>query len=90
MPEEHNMSHYIEVSSGNIYADLGMENAEEMQVKAQLATAIGNIIKSRRLTQEKAAQLLGMTQPRLSNMLRGQVPGDQRGKNARLPESTRA
>ncbi|RAW87273.1 helix-turn-helix domain-containing protein [Photorhabdus laumondii] len=69
------MNHNIEVSSGNIYADLGMENAEEMQVKAQLATAIGNIIKSRRLTQEKAAQLLGMTQPRLSNMLRGQFRG---------------
>ncbi len=51
-----------------------------MQVKAQLATAIGNIIKSRRLTQEKAAQLLGMTQPRLSNMLCGQFRGISKAK----------
>ncbi|KMW73238.1 XRE family transcriptional regulator [Photorhabdus luminescens subsp. luminescens] len=75
------MNHNIEVSSGNIYTDLGMEDAEEMQVKAQLATTIiGNIIKSRRLTQEKAAQLLGMTQPRLSNMLRGQFRGISEAK----------
>ncbi|TDB55839.1 helix-turn-helix domain-containing protein [Photorhabdus khanii] len=74
------MSHDIEVSSGNIYADLVTANAEEMQVKAQLATTIGNIIKSRRLTQEKAAQLLGMTQPRLSNMLRGQFRGISEAK----------
>ncbi|MCW7548704.1 helix-turn-helix domain-containing protein [Photorhabdus sp. APURE] len=42
--------------------------------------SIGNIIKSRRLTQEKAAQLLGMTQPRLSNMLRGQFRGISEAK----------
>ncbi len=35
------MSHDIEISSGNVYADLGKDNAEEMQVKAQLATTIG-------------------------------------------------
>lgn len=69
------MSHDIDVSSGNVYADIGQENAEEMQVKAQLATTIGNIIKSRRLTQAEAAKLLGMTQPKLSNMLRGQFRG---------------
>ncbi|TDB48124.1 hypothetical protein C5468_17150 [Photorhabdus luminescens subsp. mexicana] len=45
-----------------------------------LATTISNIIKSRRLTQEKAAQLLGMTQPRLSNMLRGQFRGISEAK----------
>jgi predicted XRE-type DNA-binding protein len=75
MPEEHNMSQNIDISSGNVYADIGLENADEMQVKAQLATTIGNIIKSRRLTQVEAAKLLGMTQPRLSNMLRGQFRG---------------
>jgi phage-related protein/predicted XRE-type DNA-binding protein len=75
MPEEHNMSQNIDISSGNVYADIGLDNADEMQVKAQLATTIGNIIKSRRLTQVEAAKLLGMTQPRLSNMLRGQFRG---------------
>jgi len=74
------MSHDIEVSSGNVYADIGRDDAEEMLVKAQLATTIGNIIKSRRLTQEQAAKLLGMTQPKLSNMLRGQFRGISEAK----------
>ena len=52
-------------------ADLGVADAEEMQVKAQLAAKISEIIKLRNLTQTQAASLLGMTQPKLSNMLRG-------------------
>lgn len=74
------MSNDIENSSGNVYADMGISDAEKMQVKAQLATTIGDIIKSRRLTQEQAAKLLGMTQPRLSNMLRGQFRGISEAK----------
>lgn len=69
------MNNDIEIGSGNVYADIGLENAGEMLVKAQLANAIGNIIKSRRLTQAEAAKLLGMTQPKLSNLLRGQFRG---------------
>ncbi|WP_029684694.1 helix-turn-helix domain-containing protein [Tatumella saanichensis] len=74
------MSDDIEVSSGTVYADLGRNDAEEMRVKAQLATAIGNIIKSRQLTQQQAAKLLGMTQPKLSNMLSGQFRGISEAK----------
>jgi len=65
----------IESGSTNIYADLGMADAEEMLVKAQLATKIGDIIKRRKLTQVQAAQLLGITQPKLSRLLRGQFRG---------------
>ena len=65
----------IERGSTNIYADLGMPNAEERLVKAQLATKIGEIIRRRKLTQVEAAQLLGIPQPKLSNMLRGQFRG---------------
>ncbi len=61
--------------STNVYADLGMFDAEEMLVKAQLATKIGDIIKRRKLTQVQAAQLLGITQPKLSGLLRGQFRG---------------
>lgn len=74
------MSDDIDVSSGNVYADLGRNDAEEILVKAQLATTIGNIIKSRQLTQQQAAKLLGMTQPKLSNMLRGQFRGISEAK----------
>ena len=59
----------------NVYADLGVANADEMLVKAQLATKIAEIIKVRKMTQVQAASLLGMSQPKLSNMLRGQFRG---------------
>jgi len=65
----------IETGSTNVYADLGYENADEMLVKAQLATKIGEIIQKRKLTQLQAAALLGIPQPKLSNMLRGRFRG---------------
>lgn len=65
----------IEHGSSNVYADLRMPDAEEMLVKAQLASKIGDIIKSRKLTQAQSAELLGITQPKLSGMLRGQFRG---------------
>ncbi len=70
----------IEKGSMNVYADLGMADAEEMLVKAQLATKIGEIIKLRKLTQTQASSLLGMPQPKLSNMLRGRFRGISEAK----------
>jgi predicted XRE-type DNA-binding protein len=65
----------IEKGSINVYADLGVADADEMLVKAQLATKIAEIIKLRKLTQTQASSLLGMPQPKLSNMLRGRFRG---------------
>ena len=65
----------IEKGSMNVYADLGVAHAEEMLVKAQLASKIAEIIKLRKLTQTQASSLLGMTQPKLSNLLRGRFRG---------------
>ena len=70
----------FEQSTGNVYADLGHDNADEMLVKAQLATKIGEIIKARRWTQQKATDVLGMSQPKLSKMLRGQFRGISEAK----------
>ena len=70
----------IEKGSANVYADLGMTDAGEMLVKAQLATKIAEIIKHRRMTQVQAAELLGMPQPKLSNMLRGRFRGISEAK----------
>lgn len=66
--------------SVNVYADLGITDADEMLVKAQLAEKIGEIIKHRKLTQTQASTLLGMTQPKLSNMLRGRFRGISEAK----------
>ena len=70
----------IERGSTNVYADLGLDNADEMLVKAQLATKIGDIIKRRKLTQMQAAELLGISQPKLSGLLRGQFRGISESK----------
>ncbi|PSM60335.1 transcriptional regulator [Citrobacter freundii] len=74
------MSHEVEASSGNVYADLGAYDAEQMQLKAQLAMVIGEILQRKGLTQQQAAQLLRMTQPKLSNLLRGQFRGISEAK----------
>jgi len=70
----------IEEGSTNVYADLGRPDADEMLVKAQLATKIGEAIKRRRLTQVEAAELIGMPQPKLSGLLRGQFRGISEAK----------
>ncbi|WP_312952099.1 helix-turn-helix transcriptional regulator [Superficieibacter sp.] len=74
------MTHEVEASSGNVYADLGSHDAQQMQLKAQLALAIGEILQRKNLTQQLAAQMLGMTQPKLSNLLRGQFRGISEAK----------
>ena len=61
--------------SANVYADLGYKSADEMLVKAQLVTTIAEILTERGYTQTKAAGLLGIPQPKLSKMLRGQFRG---------------
>jgi predicted XRE-type DNA-binding protein len=70
----------IEQGSDNPYADLGRPDADEMRVKAERAHQIAQMIKSRRLTQQRAAELLGMPQPKLSEMLRGKFRGISQAK----------
>jgi predicted XRE-type DNA-binding protein len=60
-----------EVGSGNVFADIGMPNAEEHLVKAQLVYKIDGLMKVRRLKQVDAARLFGVKQPDVSKMLRG-------------------
>jgi predicted XRE-type DNA-binding protein len=65
----------FEIGSENVYADLGRRDADTMLVKAQLVGKIAEILKERGLTQVRAAALLGLPQPKLSAMLRGQFRG---------------
>jgi predicted XRE-type DNA-binding protein len=60
-----------EIGSGNVFKDLGIPNAEEHLVKAQLVFKIDTIMKDRGLKQAAAADLLGVKQPDVSKMLRG-------------------
>ena len=70
----------IEESSGNVYADLHLADADEMLIKSKLVYQISLIIKRRNLTQQQAAQILAMPQPKISNMLRGQFRGISESK----------
>jgi predicted XRE-type DNA-binding protein len=61
-----------ETGSGNVFKDIGMPNAEEHLVKAQLVFKIDAILKKRGLKQVEAADLFGVRQPDVSKMLRGE------------------
>jgi predicted XRE-type DNA-binding protein len=63
---------YVE-GSGNVFADLGFADAEEMLAKAELAQKIGAILQRRRLTQVQAAEILGVDQPKISALLCGRL-----------------
>ena len=65
----------VEEGSGNVYTDLGYPDSESMLVKAQLAAKIAEIIKRRALTQARAAEILGLTQPKVSDLLKGRFRG---------------
>ena len=66
--------------SGNVYKDLGFPNAEEMQAKAALVSRIMSIVKKKKWTQEKASVVLGVPQPKISLLSRGQFSGFSLGK----------
>ena len=65
----------VQEGSGNVYTDLGYTDSEDMAVKAQLVTKIADIIRQRGLTQEGAARILSLTQPKISKLLKGQFRG---------------
>lgn len=62
-------------SSGNVYRDLGFADAEERLAKANLARRIGALIDQEGLTQQQAAEVLGIDQPKVSALVRGNLAG---------------
>jgi predicted XRE-type DNA-binding protein len=62
---------HIEHSTGNVFADLDSPEAETHLLKAELVARIDQIIRDRRLTQTRTAELLGISQPDVSRLLRG-------------------
>ena len=62
-------------SSGNVFVDLGFpaEEAENLKVRSELMDHVINVIESRGLTQMEAAELFGVTQPRVSDLVCGKI-----------------
>ena len=59
----------------NVFADLGLGDADNHFVKAQLVSRMMDIMKARKLTQTAAARIVGITQPDVSNLIRGRFRG---------------
>jgi len=60
----------MEKSSGNVFADLGLANPEQEQLKAHLTLQIYRAIKARKLTQAQAGEIIGVAQPQVSLLMR--------------------
>jgi len=71
MPEEIE----VKASSGNVFTDLGLENSDELLVKAELARKISMMITQQEMTQVEAAELLGIDQPKVSALINGKLSG---------------
>ena len=65
----------IQRSTGNVFKDLGfgVKEAESLRLRAELMVEVRRLIQSRKLTQRSAASLLGVTQPRISDLIRGKI-----------------
>src|SRR5660397_128371 len=62
-------------SSGNVFADLGLPQSDELLAKAALANQIASIVSHRHLTQAETARVLGTGQPKVSELLAGKLDG---------------
>jgi len=61
----------VHEGSGNVFADLGLADADKLKIKTGLVIEIRKAMQRRALTQQQAAQLMGLTQPKVSGMMRG-------------------
>lgn len=65
----------VQASSGNVFADLDLDNAEELFVKAELVRRISSIIAAQNMTQAEVAELLSIDQPKVSALANGKLSG---------------
>jgi predicted XRE-type DNA-binding protein len=69
------MTTRIRQSSGNVFKDVGFPNREaaHLLIRSDLMIAVARVLKDRKLTQVRAARLLGVSQPRISDLVRGRI-----------------
>jgi predicted XRE-type DNA-binding protein len=62
-------------SSGNVFADIGFNPVEalRLELRSSMMLALEAVIRARGLSQREAAKLLGVTQPRISNLVKGRI-----------------
>lgn len=70
----------FEESSGNVFADLGLENAEEMFTRGKIGIHVLRLLKQRNLKQREISELLGIPQPEVSHLMKGEFQRFSEGK----------
>ena len=80
----------VERSSGNVFEDIGLAQSAELLVKSEIAARIALIIEKRGLTQAKAAEILGIDQPSVSDLVRGRLRGFSSDRLFRFLNSSHA
>ena len=70
----------IERSSGNVFADLGLEDAEELMTRAMLGSQVRTMLEERNLKQREIADLFGIPQPEVSRLMNGEYNRFSEGK----------
>jgi len=65
----------VELGSGNVFADIGLKDADELLLKAKLVAKVAQLIEKKGLTQAEIARRTGLDQPKVSRLLRGQLSG---------------
>jgi predicted XRE-type DNA-binding protein len=75
MPRSNADDTEITRGSGNVFADIGLADPDEEAIKARLVMTLRSEMTRRKLSQAKAAELIGLAQPDVSNLLRGRVAG---------------
>lgn len=63
------------LSSGNVFEDMGLADAEEKLAKAKIAAIINKIVEERGLTQKETAKILGLSQPKTTALRNGNLKG---------------
>ena len=61
----------VEIGSGNVFADLGLPDADKLKIKSGLVIEIAKAMRTMGITQKAAAERMGISQPKVSDMLRG-------------------
>ena len=70
----------FEESSGNVFADLGLEDADELLMRGKIGIQVIRILKQRNLKQREVSQLLGISQPEVSHLMNGEFQRLSEGK----------
>jgi predicted XRE-type DNA-binding protein len=70
----------FEESSGNIFADLGFDDADEMLMRGKIGIQVVRLLRERNVKQREAAELLGVSQPEVSHLMKGEFQRFSEGK----------